>query len=133
MKDPAELYRKYFPRHRVGMVYTDRLRKHVTDLDVWTEVLEAERYRCTIERKAPFTIPMLIQNYMREMKRWREIETPADRNPAHQLAQRGEAVDFGEILQTPRSEETRKEMLRLFEEEAQHVYQTNKYYKRGEA
>ena len=120
--DAVEAYKRAFPGAFVGMVYRDRILKHIQDLDVWMQVLQTERERIKAEKTNAFPVTILIQNYQREMKRWREIETPPDRNPAHQLRERGEPVDFRAALELL-SEEKRADMLRLFEEERQKTIQ----------
>jgi len=97
------------------MRYGDLIRRYVTDNELWFQTLQDERYRCQIEKKRPHPIPWLLESYKRMEKSIRELEAPPDRNPAHQLQQRGEGVDFKQALE-PLPPERRAEMLRIYEE-----------------
>ena len=37
MKDPIEIFRRYFPRAFVGMRYGDLIRRYATDAELWEQ------------------------------------------------------------------------------------------------
>ena len=86
-KDPVEIYRAAFPRAFVGLYYADLIAKHVTDADLWQQVIEDEKYRCRIEKKRPHPVPWLIESFQRMERSIREIETPPDRLTTHREAE----------------------------------------------
>ena len=90
----ADLFKRAFPKAHLGAYYRDLLTRHVTDLDLFAQVLADERNDLSEGARRRVRVPWLIEQYQRMERSIREIETPPDCLTTH----RNTTIDPGEQM-----------------------------------